>query len=383
MRNVGGQILLLLFISPLISGCLITGRAVFNPGGSGDGASRVDNDPPAAVPLTFEANSIEKVSTTDAILKTSSVGSDANSWLLMIADVWKPTTFIMDGKIYFTMSTKSDDSFWGGWHRLFASWSPGDAAGKWSNGSSVSPGATPDWGKFDTANDSWSANNDQKTFNFVVGENSMVYGIGVMRSNQAGATQTQFPVVGVTPSALFHLTAVDTSHPNPFTSTWNHELYYEDGTIYDFWSDTGTVSTLTLTQTQDMLTTSASDQVLSTHLGRAFVSKAGTNYILVAFNTASDHWEMYRSASLTSWDFSQPVDLRIRDFVGTSGAWDSSTFSYVGSSGEPMLVGARVLGDYIYFFYMAGDFDYPGAAPYGSPRGIGVLRAPLIEASDS
>src|SRR5262249_3685582 len=153
-------------------------------------------------------------------------------------------------------------------------------------------------------------------------------------------------------------------HPNVFTQTTIHELYYEGNTFYDFWSDQATVSTLTLTQTKDMLTTAVPDQVLSANLGRAFVSKWGTTYLMVAFNTTSQHWELYRSNSLTSWDFSSPLDLRLRNFVGAAAAWDQNCFTTLGTAGEPQLAGVRVLGNDVYIFYLAGDYDYAGAAPY-------------------
>jgi len=305
-----------------------------------------------------------KLTVSDAILRAPDpMSTDCGKWLIGFTGGWRPTTFMFNGQVRFYIPCKYDDSFWDGWHGRFAAWDRVAASVTWE-------AAPYSLSKFGTTNDGYNTNNDLKTVSFVENGIGQLVGLGTIR-----AGWNQFPIFS-TSIATMTVADFDTLQTNNFPTTSDRDILYDGGTYY-YYSGDGGGTTVTLSTTADMRNPAAADVVLSNHFNRPYVFKQSAGiYHMIAFNTTSQHWEHIRGTSPSDWDFDNSTDLNLRSYQGSPGAWDYNYFQNIGGQNEPMVVGVEMVGSTVYLFYFAGDYGYPGATPYGAPRGIGVLTSP-------
>ncbi len=342
------------------------------------------------------AGTVTKLTAAAPILRTgSSAGSDINRYLIALPGFWMPSVFHHNGNFEFTFPCKPFDA--GGWYLCGARWDGSAASGTWIDTNSMGiVGVDPlirSYAGGPLLDDGALLNN-------------MAYAVatshaGRIRGYVYSFTRARF--IGINTATLEDLatgagflaninalTGLTATNDNTFTGGYDGALtgLLSFGGVLSLWRITSNAPTNdTRYVTRDASSTAnvgswvQASAPASTGLPataqKVYPTSFGESEIVVACDRTNNTWRaFYGDDGPGTMVMGNGLgdDLLIAGQLGAPGDWDGLHLNDYQCPGSYMLIGARVVGNFLYVFYMDGDFDYPGATPYGAPRGVGVLR---------
>lgn len=300
------------------------------------------------------------------------------------------TSFTHDGRVYFAVPCKYNDSGAGGWHLAIAHWAPGEKSVTWEDGDSQSPGIQEIIARTDLLANGFEIESFSTTTFVQVGTELWGFMHKYFSAADYGTTSQEW--VSSSHSGPLSISATDYNLSNPDNisisandDTWQGAmrnemgLFHEAGTLYIYNTTVNAPTSdtfyLSVSTTTDMATVTLPTAPIVEGYGRAHVFRVSGDIYMVAFSFTREVWTLFRGTSPTDFDFDTPFDLDLAGAAIGLGGWDDSGTLTNLPSNQPMVTGVEVLGDEVYIFYMAGVLGQ--ATPYDGPRGIGAYRLSL------
>lgn len=371
----------------VLSGCFVA-----NVDGIGSGSSSINNNKVTV--------SISKLNSGNEIFRAPTSSSDCGYYLIATPTGQRPSTFVHNGNVYFSVPCKTSDSSAGGWHYGMMYWGIGNISTTWIDGDGGTAGEQPlivrsvdDKNGFDLRN--W--NYMELAFD---GTNHR----GLIRKyyvggEYGGSSGYYWSPVSISDPATFSATDIDVDSRGVIEDNANDSSFkgktsgiidvkYEGGTFYTYItninSPTDDTYYIVLKKSTDLITFDNPSNYLLMNYRSPHVFKFSDKHYMVAYNTLTDIWQLIPGTSWESFDADKAVNIDLgSQMYGTSG-WDDTPWFTAHANKQPNISGIEVVNGKVYLFYLAGSFGqltadgrsatpYHGA-PWDGPRGIGVIE---------
>jgi hypothetical protein len=363
--------------------------------------------------LNLEKLTINKISQTNAEFEGSTNPIDCGYYLIGIKGSQRPSTFIYNNKVYFSMPCKTSDSSAGGWHWGMMNWSPGNM--NFIDGDGATAGINEMVSRTDLDDNGFILNSNANT-NFVdTGSGLKGLSFKYFRDTEYNISNVPalFPANAVVPTTGYYSIGFSTTTPEGMSpsdfyvdetkgasmfsledGSWkgktltNTELYYKDGLIYTYISTRNSPTNdkyyISVATSTDMINFNMPSSFMLEDFKYPQVFNYKDKLYLIVFDLIKLKWVIMPGSSPTNFDESKAVEIELGSKIYGSGDWDDTPlFTSLGTT-EPEIAGVEVLNDKIYIFYMAGQFGHVRApmngvtgSPYDSARGIGVFELKL------
>jgi hypothetical protein len=363
--------------------------------------------------LNLEEVTIDKLSVSNAEFEGSTDSNDCGYYLIGIKGSQRPSTFVYNNKVYFSMPCKTSDSSAGGWHWGMMNWTPGNM--NFIDGDGVKVGINEMLTRSSLDDNGFILNSNRNTYFVDTGSGLKGLSFKYFRASDYSMANVPalFQAKAVVPSNNYYSIGFSTSTPEAMTpsdffvdeakgatmfsledNSWKgetlkeSELHYEDGLIYTYITTRNSPSDdkyyISVASSSDMINFNMPSNFILEDYRYPQVFTYKEKLFLIVFDLIKLKWVIMPGTSPTNFDESKAVEIEIGSKIYGSGDWDDTpSFTSLGAD-EPELAGVEVLDGKIYIFYMAGQFGHVRApmngvsgAPYDSARGIGVMELKL------
>lgn len=344
--------------------------------------------------------SIDKINSGNEIFRAPTSSSDCGYYLVSTGQSQRASSFVYNGKVYFSVPCKTSDSGVGGWHYGMMYWGIGNLSTTWIDGDIGTAGEQPliarnvdDINGFDLRNWTYMETDFNGTKNK-----------GLIRkyysSAEYGGTSGYFwsPVEFGDP-ATFSASDInvnsrgaleDNANDSSFKgkTTGQIDVKYHAGTYYTYItninSPTDDTYYIVLKKSTDLLTFDNPASYLLKDYRAPYVFKYNDKHYMIAYHTLTDIWHLIPGSSYESFDSSKASSIDLANSMYGKGGWDDTPWFTAFQQKQPRISGVEVVNSKVYLFYLAGGFNqltadgrsggsYHGA-PYDGPRGIGVME---------
>ena len=363
--------------------------------------------------LNLEKLSIEKISLSNAEFEGATNSIDCGYYLIGIKGSQRPSTFVYNNKVYFSMPCKTSDSSAGGWHWGMMNWTPGNM--NFIDGDVVRPGINEMLTRSSLDNNGFILNNNRNTYFVDTGSGLKGLSFKFFRASEYNIANAPalFPSNAVVPSNNYYSIGFSTATPEAMSpsdffvdeikgasmfsqedNSWkgetlkDSELHYKDGLVYTYITTRNSPSDdkyyISVASSTDMINFNMPSNFILEDYRYPQVFTYKNQLLLIIFDLIKLKWVIMPGTSPTNFDESKAVEIEIGSKIYGTGDWDDTPlFTSLGTD-EPELAGVEVLDGKIYIFYMAGQFGHVRApmngvtgSPYDSARGIGVMELKL------
>ncbi len=304
-------------------------------------------------------------------------------------DLWGSAVSRIGNEAVLAMPCKYGDAGAQGWHMVFARWDGVAATATWDDADPNVAGVQEKFNKYTALKDA-STVIDLRRLLLTSNAEGQIFGFGAVRApthyppNVMPIVATSFASMSMLSyepakkDSLYLFRANDGTWKGA-TSVLEGEAFYDEGQVYLYLRTTNAPTNdkgyIVVAKSTDMLTITSPTTYLVEGYSHPYVSRKGETYLMVVKDDVQNRWVLVRGTGPETWDFANAELLHLESLIGAAGKWDDNLYAST-ANGEPLVPGARILGNSLFVFYQAGALT--GSTPYSDARGIGVIEIPLV-----